>query len=89
LAVADALQVVPRSAPFASLEQLGTISAPTAVVGSRDEADPGHPLEIAERYAERIPGAQLIVEQPGSSPVAWQGGQLSRVIADVARWSSP
>ncbi len=88
LAVADALEAVPRSAPFASLEQLSAISAPTAVVGSRDEADPGHPLEIAERYAQRIPGAELLVEELGSSPIAWQGGRLSRAIAQIAGRSS-
>lgn len=88
LAVADALEAVPRSAPFASLKELSTIAAPTAVVASRDEADPGHPLEIAGRYAERIPGATLVVEGPGSSPIAWQGGQLSKVIAEIARRSS-
>jgi 3-oxoadipate enol-lactonase len=84
LAVADALEAVPRSAPFASLGELGAISAPTAVVGSRDEADPGHPLQVAERYAASIPGARLVVEEAGSSPIAWQGGQLSRVIAELA-----
>jgi pimeloyl-ACP methyl ester carboxylesterase len=88
LAVADALEAVPRSAPFASLEELSTIAVPTAVVASRDEADPGHPLQIAERYAERIAGAKLVVEHPGSSPIAWQGGQLSKVIAEIARRSS-
>jgi 3-oxoadipate enol-lactonase len=84
LAVADALQATPRSAPFASLEELSAIDVPTAVVASRDEADPGHPLEIAKRYAERIPGTKLILEEPGSSPIAWQGGQLARVIAELA-----
>src|SRR5205085_4622366 len=39
-AVADALSIVPRSHPFAALDDLGTIEAPTVVVGSRDEADP-------------------------------------------------
>jgi len=34
--------------------------------------------------AQAIPGAELRSEEPGSSPLAWQGGQLSRVIADVA-----
>jgi pimeloyl-ACP methyl ester carboxylesterase len=84
LAVADALEAVSRSAPFASLDELARIAAPTVVVGSRDEADPGHPLAMAERYASRISGAQLLVEDPGSSPLAWQGGQLSRVIAQLA-----
>lgn len=87
LAVADALQVVPRSRPFERLEELAQIAVPTVVVGSRDEADPGHPLAVAERYAETIPGAELVVEQagpPAVSPIAWQGGQLSRVIAELA-----
>jgi 3-oxoadipate enol-lactonase len=84
LAVADALEAVPRSAPFASLDELSVIAVPTLVVGSRDEADPGHPLAVAERYAAAIPGARPIVEQQGSSPIAWQGGQLSREIAELA-----
>jgi hypothetical protein len=31
-----------------------------------------------------IPGARLVVEEPGRSPIAWQGGRLSQVIAEVA-----
>ncbi len=50
---------------------------------SRDDADPGHPYAVGERYAETIPGAELVSEQPGESPLAWQGSQLSRVIADL------
>jgi pimeloyl-ACP methyl ester carboxylesterase len=84
LAVADALEAVSRSAPFSGEDELAEIAAPTVVVGSRDEADPGHPLAIAERYAARIPGARLVLEEPGSSPIAWQGGQLSKVIASLA-----
>jgi 3-oxoadipate enol-lactonase len=87
LAVADALEVVPRSRPFERLELLGGLSAPTLVVGSRDEADPEHPLAVAERYAAAIPGAELLVEEAGTpprSPIAWQGGQLSRAIAALA-----
>jgi pimeloyl-ACP methyl ester carboxylesterase len=86
-AVADALEVVPRSRPFEQLEQLAGIEVPTVVVASRDEADPGHPLAVGERYAQRIPGAELVVEEagpPARSPIAWQGGQLSRVIAELA-----
>jgi pimeloyl-ACP methyl ester carboxylesterase len=83
-AVADALRCVPRSQPFASLEELERIDAPTIVVPSRDEADPGHPYEVGEEYARRIPGAELRVEDEGSSPLAWQGGQLSKVIAELA-----
>lgn len=83
-AVADALRVVPRSAPFASLDDLARIAAPTVVVADRDEADPGHPLAVGEAYARTIPGASLVVEEEGKSPLAWQGGQLSRVIAELA-----
>jgi hypothetical protein len=85
-AVADALEVVPRSRPFESLAELASIDAPTLVVGSRDEADPGHPLAVAELYAGAIDGATLLVEEPGPpprSPIAWQGGRLSAAIAEL------
>ena len=83
-AVADALHVVPRSRPFRALDELARIAVPTTVVADRDEPDPGHPLAVGEAYAAAIPGAELIVEEPGRSPIAWQGGQLSKVIAAVA-----
>jgi pimeloyl-ACP methyl ester carboxylesterase len=79
-AVADALGLVPRSRPFESWEALRAIAAPVMIVGSRDEVDPEHPFAIAQRYAEEIPGARLVVEEPGRSPIAWQGGQLSRLL---------
>jgi pimeloyl-ACP methyl ester carboxylesterase len=87
-AVADALEAVPRSRPFTSFSQLAALTIPTLVVGSRDEADPGHPLAVAERYARSIPDARLLVEDarsPPRSPIAWQGGQLSRAIAELAQ----
>ena len=83
-AVADALSAVPRSRPFASLGDLAAIEAPTVVVADRDEADPGHPLAVGEAYARAIPDARLEVEEEGKSPLAWQGSQLSKIIADVA-----
>ena len=82
-ALADALQQVPRSRPFERWEDLQAIDAPTTVVASRDEADPEHPYAIAERYAQEIPGATLVTEEPGDSPLAWQGAQVSRVISAV------
>jgi pimeloyl-ACP methyl ester carboxylesterase len=82
-AVADALRAVPRSRPFAAREDLARIAAPAVVVADRDEPDPGHPLAVGELYASLIPGARLVVEDEGSSPIAWQGGQLSKVIASV------
>jgi pimeloyl-ACP methyl ester carboxylesterase len=83
-AVADALEVVPRSRPFESLDELGSISVPTTIVASHDEADPGHRYAVGEAYATAIPGAELVSEEEGKSPLAWQGGQLSRVIAATA-----
>jgi pimeloyl-ACP methyl ester carboxylesterase len=94
-AVADALEVVPRSRPFQEMGELAAITAPTVVVASRDEADPGHPLEVGERWARAIRGAELVVEEGDGgegeggegrprSPIAWQGGRLSQVIARLA-----
>jgi pimeloyl-ACP methyl ester carboxylesterase len=83
-AVADAMQSVSRSRPFPAIESLEAIAVPTVVVADRDEADPGHPLAIGEAYARTIPGAELMVEEEGKSPLAWQGSQLSRIIAAVA-----
>lgn len=83
-AVADALQAVPRSRPFGEIAELGCIDAPVTVVASGDEIDPGHPQQVGEAYAAAIPGAELVLDEPGRSPVAWQGSQLSRIIAAVA-----
>jgi pimeloyl-ACP methyl ester carboxylesterase len=83
-AVADALRAVPRSRPFEAWDDLRALAMPVIVVASRDEADPEHPLAIGERYAATIPDAELRVEEKGASPLAWQGGQLSRVIAEAA-----
>lgn len=84
-AVADALAVVPRSRPFAAISDLAAITAPTAVVASDDEPDPGHPRAVGAAYAGAIPGARLVSDEPGRSPIAWQGTQLSKLIAGVAR----
>jgi pimeloyl-ACP methyl ester carboxylesterase len=87
-ALADALRAVPRSRAFEDWEELRELELPATVVASRDEADPGHPYDVGARYADAIPGAELVSEQPGSSPLAWQGGQLSRVIAALAERAS-
>ncbi len=83
LAVADALRAVPRSRPFERWDELRSVGLPTVVVASRDDADPTHPLAVGERYAAAIPDAKLAVEVPGSSPIAWQGGQLSKALAGL------
>lgn len=87
-AVADALRVVPRSRPFGELQELGAIRVPVTVVASNDAADPGHPQALGEAYAASIPGARLVLDEPGRSPVAWQGSQLSKVIVELAARSA-
>lgn len=82
-AVADAMQAVPRARPFRSFEQLGEVEAPTVVIASRDEADPGHPRAVSEEYAAGMPRARLVTESEGESPLAWQGGRVSALIAEL------
>src|SRR5690348_5240685 len=80
-ALAQALRQVPRSRPFQSLDELGAIDVPALVVASNDDADPGHPYAAAAAYAEALPQAELVSEAEGESPLAWQGGRLSRALA--------
>ena len=81
-AVSDALQVVPRSLAFDGLEKLKGLEVPTLIVASRDEVDGVHPLEVAREYAERLPQAELIVDDEGETPLAWEGARLSGLIGD-------
>lgn len=80
-ALAQAMREVPRSLPFDGLSELESLDVPALVVASRDEADPGHPFAVAEAYAASLPDARMISEEEGESPLAWQGGRLSREIA--------
>jgi pimeloyl-ACP methyl ester carboxylesterase len=80
-ALVEALRQIPRSRPFDSLAELEHLDLPALVVASHDEADPGHPYAAAVAYAERLPRARLISEEEGESPLAWQGGRLSRELA--------
>jgi pimeloyl-ACP methyl ester carboxylesterase len=80
-ALAEALRQVPRSRPFESMDELEFLEVPALIVASHDVADPRHPYAVAESYAQRIPGARLTSEEEGESPLAWQGGRLSREIA--------
>ncbi len=84
-AVALALREVPRSQPFSGLDALEGLELPALVVASHDSADPGHPYAVARAYADRLPQAQLVSEAEGQSPLAWQGGRLSREIAAFCR----
>jgi pimeloyl-ACP methyl ester carboxylesterase len=80
-ALVVALREVPRSRPFEAFDELKRLEVPALVVASHDVADPGHPYDIAVAYAEHLPQARLISEPEGQSPLAWQGGRLSREIA--------
>lgn len=83
-ALVEALRQVPRSRPFGTMEELESLRVPALVVASHDDADPGHPHHVAEAYAARLPLARLTGEAEGQSPLAWQGGRLSREIAAFA-----
>jgi len=63
------------------MDELEFLALPALVVASHDVADPGHPYAMAEAYAARLPRARMISEAEGESPLAWQGGRLSREIA--------
>ena len=63
------------------MDELEALEVPALVVASHDAADPGHPYAVAAAYAERLPRARLVSEERGESPLAWQGGRLSREIA--------
>lgn len=82
-AVADALEGVPASSPFDDLAELGSLDLPAIVVGSQDSSDPSHPLAVAEQWAQALPNARLEVEEPGKSPLAWQGGRLARFVEEL------
>ncbi len=84
-AVARALREVPRSKPFEAISELEFVDVPSLVVASRDDADPGHPYAVAAAYAESLPRARVVSENEGASPLAWQGGRLSREIADFSQ----
>jgi pimeloyl-ACP methyl ester carboxylesterase len=81
-AVAEALRELPRSIAWKGLEPLSKLDVPVLVVGSQDDSDFLHPLGVAQEYCRKLPNCELIVEDKGDSPLAWQGARLSNVIAD-------
>ena len=81
-AVAQALREIPHSTAWKGLEPLSSLEVPVLIIGSQDDADTLHPLGVAEEYARKLPNAELVVEDRGDSPLAWQGARLSNVIAD-------
>jgi pimeloyl-ACP methyl ester carboxylesterase len=81
-AVAQALREIPGSTAWKGLEPLSSLEVPVLIVGSQDDADSLHPLGVAQEYSRKLPTAELVVEDKGDSPLAWQGARLSNVIAD-------
>jgi pimeloyl-ACP methyl ester carboxylesterase len=79
-AIARVLREVPRSVPFDGITELESLDVPALVVASHDDVDPGHPYAVAEAWAESLPEATLVSEEPGEAPLAWQGGKLARAI---------
>jgi 3-oxoadipate enol-lactonase len=84
-AIVRALREVPRSLPFDGLAELEFLDLPALVVANHDDPDPGHPFAVAEAWAERLPQARLVSDEPGQSPLAWQGARLSRAIDAFSR----
>jgi len=81
-AVAQALREVSSSVAWKGLDVLSELDVPVLVVGSQDDSDWLHPLGVAEEYCRKLPNCELVVEDKGESPLAWQGARLSNAIAD-------
>jgi pimeloyl-ACP methyl ester carboxylesterase len=79
-AVAQALREIPSSIAWKGLDALSELDVPVLVIGSQD--DSLHPLGVAEEYCRKLPDCELVVEDKGESPLAWQGARLSNAIAD-------
>jgi len=82
--VAEALRIVPRSRPFESFSELKGLDIPVAVIGSQDQADPGHPLAVARQWASVFGQTELAVEEPGQPPFAWSGRKISQIADSIA-----
>lgn len=73
--VATALREVPEQVPLpGGVEPLRRVSAPALVIAQT--GDPIHPVAVAERLADLLPQARLVVLEPGG--VLWQGRQRLR-----------
>ena len=62
------LERITASAPVGSLELAAGLSVPAVVIGT--ERDPVHPFSMAERWAECLPGAELVkIPSKASDPI--------------------
>ena len=85
-AVAQALREVPR---LAAVRRPRRARVPRRARARRRQPRRGRsraiPTRSAEAWADALPQATLVSEEPGASPLAWQGGRLSRAIARFLR----
>ena len=81
-AVAQALREIPSSIAWKGLDALSELEVPVLVIGSQDDSDWLHPLGVAEEYCRKLPNSEVVVEDKGDAPLAWQGARLSNAIAD-------
>ena len=84
-ALVEALRQVPRSRPFESMDELERLECRRWSSPATTTPTPAIPTRSAAAYAERLPQARLVSEGEGESPLAWQGGRLSREIAAFCR----
>ena len=80
-ALVEALREVPRSRPFESMAELERLDDPGAGRRQPRRRRPGPSLRGAGGLRGALPRARLVSEGEGESPLAWQGGRLSREIA--------
>jgi pimeloyl-ACP methyl ester carboxylesterase len=91
-ALADALQANLRARPFGDLAELAPIDVPILVVGTHDDLDTRHPLELARAYAAALPGSRFACERQGEVPLGWGGRRPARLVAELAEnaaWELP
>jgi len=81
-AIAQALREIPSSIAWKGLDALSELEVPVLVIGSQDDSDWLHPLGVAQEYCRKLPNSELVVEDKGDAPLAWQGARLSNAIAD-------
>ena len=81
-ALVDALRDVARSRPFERSRSSNRSRCRRSSSPATTAPIPAIPRAVAEAYAEHLPRARLIGEEEGESPLAWQGGRLSREIAE-------